>query len=60
MERPAARTFRDLVVWRKAQGLVLGVCRWPEGFPKHETYGLRSQWRRARGNFCGGDDNELL
>ena len=26
MERPAARSFRDLLVWQKAHGWVLTVC----------------------------------
>jgi four helix bundle protein len=47
MERAAARTFRDLVVWQKAHEFVLGVYRLTDGFPKHETYGLSSQLRRA-------------
>jgi four helix bundle protein len=45
--RPAARTFRDLVVWRKAHGFVLAVYRLTAVFPKQETYGLSSQMRRA-------------
>jgi four helix bundle protein len=46
-ERQAARTFRDLVVWRKAHEFVLGVYRYTAGFPKQETYGLCAQMRRA-------------
>jgi four helix bundle protein len=42
-----ARTFQDLVVWRKAHEFVLGVYRFTEGFPRSETYGLASQVRRA-------------
>jgi four helix bundle protein len=45
--RPAARTFGDLVVWRKAHHFVLGVYTYTATFPKHETYGLSSQMRRA-------------
>jgi four helix bundle protein len=45
--RPAARSFRDLVVWRKAQEFVLAVYTFTAGFPKQETYGLTSQIRRA-------------
>lgn len=45
--REPARTFQDLVVWRKSHALVLGVYRLTAGFPKQETYGLCSQMRRA-------------
>ena len=46
-ERVAARTFRDLVVWRRAHEFVLAVYAITVSFPKHETYGLSSQMRRA-------------
>jgi len=46
-DRPAARTFRDLVVWRRAHELVLAVYSFTAGFPKSETYGLASQMRRS-------------
>lgn len=42
-----ARSYRDLVVWQKAKALAVSVYRETEGFPKSETYGLRSQIRRA-------------
>ena len=45
--RPAARSFRDLHVWRKAHEFVLGVYPYSAAFPKHETYGLAQQLRRA-------------
>ena len=45
--RPAARSFRDLLVWRKAHEFVLAVYPFTAGFPKQETYGLASQMRRA-------------
>ena len=45
--RPAARTFQDLLVWQKAHHYVVGVYRYSAGFPKSETYGLTSQFRRA-------------
>jgi four helix bundle protein len=45
--RPKARTFRDLLVWRKAHELVLGIYRLTSGFPSQETYGLVAQMRRA-------------
>jgi four helix bundle protein len=34
-------------VWKKAHQWVLAVYRFSEGFPKHETFGLTSQLRRA-------------
>jgi len=47
MARLPAQSFRDLVVWRKAHEFVLGIYRFTSTFPKHETYGLSSQMRRA-------------
>ena len=47
VERRAARTFRDLVVWRKAHEYVLSIYSFTKAFPKEETYGLASQMRRA-------------
>ena len=45
--RPAARSFRDLLVWRKAHEFVLATYAYTAGFPRHETYGLAAQFRRA-------------
>jgi four helix bundle protein len=45
--RPAARTFQDLLVWQKAHEFVMAVYRYSASFPKTETYGLASQFRRA-------------
>lgn len=47
MERQAAKTFQDLIVWQKAHAFVLAIYRFSENFPKTETYGLTSQLRRA-------------
>jgi len=47
LERRAAKTFQDLVVWRKAHEFVLAVYKFTQGFPREETYGLRLQMRRA-------------
>jgi len=47
VERRAAKTFQDLVVWRKAHEFVLAVYKFTQGFPREETYGLRIQMRRA-------------
>ena len=46
-ERSAAKTFRDLIVWRKAHRYVLSIYAFTKGFPREETYGLCSQMRRA-------------
>jgi four helix bundle protein len=46
-ERPVARTFRDLVVWRKAHEFVLAIYSFTAAFPKQETYGLALQMRRS-------------
>jgi four helix bundle protein len=44
---PRARTFQDLIVWRKAHEFVLRVYALTKEFPKVETYVLCSQLRRA-------------
>ena len=46
-KRQTARSFQDLIVWQKAHAFVLEVYRLTAGFPKHELYGLTSQFRRA-------------
>jgi four helix bundle protein len=43
----AAKSFRDLEVFRKAHAWVLGVYRLTSQFPKEELFGLTSQLRRA-------------
>jgi four helix bundle protein len=45
--RPAARSFRDLLVWRKAHEFVLAIYAFTATFPRQETYGLALQMRRA-------------
>jgi four helix bundle protein len=45
--RPAAETFRDLLVWQKAHQFVLGVYQLTTAFPRQETFGLSLQMRRA-------------
>ncbi len=44
---PPAKTFQELLVWRKAHALVLAVYKLTSAFPKPETYGLSLQLRRA-------------
>ena len=46
-QRPAAQSFRDLVVWQKAHQFVLAVYRLTESFPEREKFGLSHQMRRA-------------
>jgi four helix bundle protein len=45
--RPPAKSFQDLLVWRKAHDLVLAIYLLTAAFPKQETYGLSLQMRRA-------------
>ena len=40
-------TFHDLRVWQEAMTLTEEIYRATAQFPKHETYGLSSQMRRA-------------
>ena len=46
-ERESAKSFRDLIVWRKAHEFTLAIYRLTAGFPKDEMYGLSQQMRRA-------------
>ena len=45
--REPAKTFEDLPAWQKAHSFVLTIYRLTETFPKHEIFGLTSQFRRA-------------
>ncbi|MBZ5603526.1 MAG: four helix bundle protein [Acidobacteriia bacterium] len=45
--RPAARTFKDLIVWQRAHEFVLATYKFSALFPRTETYGLSAQMRRA-------------
>jgi four helix bundle protein len=47
MERTAAKTFEDLIVWQKSHAVVLEIYRATKAFPPDERYGLTSQMRRA-------------
>lgn len=42
-----AKSFRDLVVWKKSYAAVLETYKLTTGFPKTELYGLTQQMRRA-------------
>ena len=46
MKLPAS-SFEDLVVWKKAHQFVLMAYHLSKGFPRAETFGLTSQFRRA-------------
>jgi four helix bundle protein len=43
----AAKSFEDLMVWRKAHQFVLAAYALTRSFPREEAYGLTSQFRRA-------------
>ncbi|WP_428235278.1 four helix bundle protein [Gracilimonas sp.] len=45
--RKPAKTFKELIVWQKAHRFVLETYKYTKHFPKHELYGLSSQFRRA-------------
>ena len=45
--REPARSFEDLIVWKKAHAFVLAIYKETQNFPKAEIYGLTSQFRRA-------------
>ena len=47
MQRIPAKTFQDLIVWQKAHRFVLAAYKLSKTFPRDETYGLTSQFRRA-------------
>ena len=47
MKKNAAKSFQDLIVWKKAHSFVLNVYSFSNSFPKHEIFGLTSQLRRA-------------
>jgi four helix bundle protein len=45
--RSPSRTFQDVIAWQKAHAFVLAAYRYSSSFPRNETYGLTSQFRRA-------------
>ena len=47
ISREPAKSFEDLLVWQKAHSFVLTIYRLTGLFPKHEMFGLISQFRRA-------------
>ena len=47
ISREPAKSFVDLLVWQKAHSFLLTVYRLTGAFPRHEVFGLTSQFRRA-------------
>src|SRR5919106_870790 len=47
VKRPAAKTYRDLIVWKVSMELVAETYRIARRLPAFEQYGLTSQLRRA-------------
>ena len=45
--RSPAKSFQDLVVWRKAHQFVLCIYDLTQKFPETEKYGVTSQLRRS-------------
>ncbi len=41
------KTFRDLLVWQKAMGIVTEIYNETKSFPDDEKFGLTNQLRRA-------------
>ena len=41
------QSYRDLIVWQKADELAFQIYKVTEHFPKTETFGIMSQLRRA-------------
>lgn len=42
-----AKSYRDLIAWRKAMDLATAIYQVTENFPSSERYGLTNQLRRA-------------
>lgn len=47
MDRIPAKSFEDLVVWKRAHQWVLDIYKFTQNFPKTEMFGITSQLRRA-------------
>ncbi len=45
--KTAAKSFRELIVWRRSIQLATTIYQLSRGFPKDEIYGLSSQIRRS-------------
>lgn len=47
MDGAPKKSFRELIVWRRAVETCLAVYRLTRKFPREEVYGLTNQMRRA-------------
>ena len=47
MHKNKISNFRDLKVWQQGKSIVIETYKLSQNLPKHETYGLVSQMRRA-------------
>lgn len=47
MAKVSARNYRELIVWQDAIKIAKAVYQLTGNFPKHETYALADQLRRA-------------
>jgi len=45
--KKAAKSFEELIVWKKSHKFVLEVYKFTAGFPNSEIYTLTSQFRRS-------------
>jgi four helix bundle protein len=45
--RDKIKSFTDLIAWRQAHDLVLGIYKFSEKFPQKEMFGITNQIRRA-------------
>jgi len=46
-DRAPAKSFQDLIAWKKSHQFVLSIYQATEAFPRAEFYGLTAQLRRA-------------
>jgi four helix bundle protein len=47
MEVTMASSYKDLRIWRESIDLAIKIYQITQSFPRHETYGITSQLRRA-------------
>lgn len=41
------KSYKDLIVWKKAKDLAIGIYKITGNFPKEEMFGITNQLRRA-------------
>jgi four helix bundle protein len=44
---PPSRSFEDVAAWQKAHAWVLAIYRYTATLPRHESFGMIAQLRRA-------------